>query len=52
MFDDGLLRGLSHGVWDTLYSELDYKIPKKTLYISVLQNRHQYQSKLKENLVI
>ncbi|KAL5232768.1 hypothetical protein ACI65C_000191 [Semiaphis heraclei] len=33
IFDNGVLRGLSHKIWDILSKELKNKVPKKT-YIS------------------
>lgn len=52
IFENGLLRGLSHDIWSTLSKELKNKIPKKHIYIYVLQNRHNFQTNLKKLLGI
>lgn len=52
IFDNGVLRGLTHKIWDSLSQELKNKIPKKNLYIYVYQNRYNFQTRLKELLKI
>lgn len=46
IFDSGILRPPSHEVWANITKELDYVVPKKTIYISVLQDRNGIKSKL------
>lgn len=46
IFENGVQKGLTDSIWDTLTKELEYKIPRKTLYISILKDSHSYKSKL------
>jgi len=44
----GQLQPISSEIWKILSTDLDYRITANSLYISVYQNRHSWQSKLKE----
>jgi hypothetical protein len=46
IFENGVQKGLTDSIWDTLTKELEYRIPRKTLYISVLKDN------LKQNYLI
>lgn len=46
IFDSGNLRPPSHKIWDDIIKELNYSLPKKTIYISVLQDQNDIKSKL------
>lgn len=46
IFENGVQNGLTDSIWDTLTKELDHKIPRKTLYISVVKDSHSYKTKL------
>lgn len=52
IFENGCLNPPSHKIWKTLSEQLDYKIQPKTLYISVFQDRHKYQTNLRALLNI
>lgn len=52
LFEDGVLKPYTDHVWTTICEQLGNKCIPKTLYISVFQDRHDYQSKLKKSLNI
>ncbi|KAL4130914.1 hypothetical protein QTP88_008289 [Uroleucon formosanum] len=52
LFEDGVLKPYTNHVWTTICEQLGNKCIPKTLYISVFQDRHDYQSKLKKSLNI
>jgi len=52
LFEDGILKPYTAHVWTTICEQLGNKLNPKTLYISVYQDRHDYQSKLKKSLNI
>lgn len=45
----GKLQPISSDIWKILSTNLDDKIKPNTLYISVYQNRHLWQTKLRAN---
>lgn len=46
IFENGVQKGLTDGIWDTLSKELEHKISRKTLYTSVLKDSYSYKTKL------
>lgn len=51
LFDkDKVLKPVSDQIWVDLSIELKHKISAKSIYISVYQNRHEWQSKIREML--
>lgn len=52
LFEDGVLKPYTDHVWTTICEQLGNKCIPKSLYISVFQDRHDYQSKLKKSLNI
>lgn len=52
IFEEGVLKPYTNKVWTTICQQLDNRVNPKTLYISVFQDRHSYQSKFKKALNI
>lgn len=52
IFDNCFLRPPSHTIWSDMCVELGNKISSKALYISVLQDRHSFKTKLSKSLNI
>lgn len=52
LFENEVLKPYTDHVWTTICEQLGNKYSPKTLYISVFQDLHDYQSKLKKSLNI